>query len=165
MPGRCGPAAVRTGAGTRPARRGGGYAPTVTTCSPSAALDRLRQAAADGVLDGIYERHGVRLLGAFGSAVGRDRHERAADLDVAVSFCGEPAVVGLLDELVQLTGCDVIDLVVIDGVPPLLRAEALTGVPLFETERGGFATAQMAALAERRDTAWLRQLDLDALAA
>lgn len=137
----------------------------MTTCSPSAALDRLRQAAADGVLDGICERHGVRLLGAFGSAVAWDRHERASDLDVAVSLRSEPDVVGLLDELVQLTGCDLIDLVVIDGAPPLLRAEALTGVPLFEAERGAFATAQMAALAERRDTAWLRQLDLDALAA
>lgn len=52
----------------------------------------------------------------------------------------------------------------IDGAEPLLRARAFTGVGLYEHERGAWAIEQMAALAEARDTAWLRRLDLQALA-
>ena len=51
----------------------------------------------------------------------------------------------------------------IDGASPVLRAEALVGLPLYEATRGAYAVTQMAALAERRDTAHLRRLDLDAL--
>ena len=77
---------------------------------------------------------------------------------------GPAPVLDLLDELAALTDYDGIDLVVIDGANPVLRAEALTGVPLFEHEPGGYAVAQMAALAEKWDTAWLRELALERLA-
>lgn len=68
------------------------------------ALDALIAAAAEGDLDRVAERHGVRLLGVFGSTF-----------------------------------------------------------RLYERDAGAWATGQMAALAERRDTEHLRRLDLDAL--
>jgi hypothetical protein len=37
------------------------------------------------------------------------------------------------------------------------------GIGLYERDAGDWAIGQMAALAERRDTAHLRRLDLDAL--
>ena len=40
----------------------------------------------------------------------------------------------------------------------------LSGRGLYENERGAYAVAQMAALAEWRDTAWLRRLDLQRMA-
>lgn len=134
---------------------------------PVAALGRLRAAADDGSLDVLCQRLDVRLLGAFGSAARayRGLANRAAprDLDIAVSFAGPPRLLELVDALVALTGYDAVDVAVIDGANPVLRAEAMVGVPLYERRRGDYATTQMAALAERRDTAFLRRLDLQAL--
>jgi predicted nucleotidyltransferase len=130
--------------------------------SPREALRRLRATAESGELDDVCDRLGVRVLSAFGSATTADG-TAAGDLDLGVSFVGAPDVLALLAALARLTGFDGIDLVLLDGADPLVRAEALVGVPLYERERGDFATAQMAALAERRDTEWLRRLDLDAL--
>ena len=131
------------------------------------ALDALIAAAASGDLDRIAERRGVLLLGVFGSTF-RRWHDPAApapgDLDVAVSFAGPGDLVGLLDDLVRLTGYDAIDLMVLDGADPVARAEGFVGLGLYERDAGAWATGQMAALAERRDTAHLRRLDLDALA-
>jgi hypothetical protein len=76
---------------------------------------------------------------------------------------GPNRLLELLDGLTALTDCDVIDVAVIDGANPVLRAEALVGLPLYEATPGDYAVTQMAALAERRDTAHLRRLDLDAL--
>lgn len=130
--------------------------------SAAQALARLVRAAQDGTLDELCVRHGVRLLGAFGSAA---RGEPAQDLDLAVSFVASPPpVLALLDELTALTGFDRIDLLVLDDADPVARAEGLVGLPLYEHERGAYAIAQMAALAERRDTEWLRRLELDLLA-
>lgn len=129
---------------------------------PRTALERLVAAAEDGTLDRICERHGVRVLGAFGSATSSaDAH----DLDLGVGFLHERRdVLGLLDEMVQLTDYDGIDLAVVDGADPVLRARALSGIGLYEHVAGAYATEQMAAQAEARDTAWLRRLDLDELA-
>lgn len=129
---------------------------------PLEALDRLEAAAADGRIDALGERLGLRLLGVFGSAARRD--PAAADLDVAVSFRGPRRLLHLVDALVQLTGFDRIDVAVLDGADPVLRARALVGIGLFEDRPGEWATSQMAALAEERDTAWLRELDRRALA-
>lgn len=126
-----------------------------------AALGALLAAVADGRLDELCDRLGVRVLAAFGSATS-DEHD-AADLDLGVGFIGEPRVLELLDGLVALTGFDRIDLAVLDGADPVLRSEALTGIPLYQHAAGVFATEQMAALAERRDTEWLRRLDLEAM--
>jgi predicted nucleotidyltransferase len=128
------------------------------------AAQRLRDAAASGQLDEIAERLGVRLLGIFGSAARPAPGTEPRDLDVAVSFRGGPRELELIDALTQLTDFDRIDLAVLDGAAPLLRAEGLVGVALYEDEAGAWANEQMAALAERRDTQWLRDLDRQALA-
>lgn len=127
-----------------------------------AARQRLVHAAETGGLDETCSGLGVRLLGVFGSAVRDDASPR--DLDVSVSFRDEPRVLELVDAVTRLTGYDRVDVAVIDRADPVLRAEALVGVPLYEDEPGAWATAQMAALAERRDTAWMRALELERLA-
>jgi hypothetical protein len=117
-------------------------------------------------LDAICERRGVRVLGAFGSAPRRLRHPgdpAPTDLDLSVSFAGPPRVLELIDDLVQLTGYDGLDLLVLDDAEPLVKAEGYVGIGLYERDAGDWAIGQMAALAERRDTAHLRRLDLDAL--
>jgi len=126
-----------------------------------AALERLRGAAADGRLDEICERRGVRLLGVFGSAL---RSRAPDDLDIGASFEADADVLGLIDDLTTLTGFEGFDVAVIDGADAVLRARALSGLGLFESEAGMFATEQMAALAEEWDTRWLRRLSLGAMA-
>lgn len=128
----------------------------------SRALERLRSAGNDGTLDEICRRRNVRVLGVFGSAL---TGSEPADLDLGVGFlAGESDLLGLLDDLTVLAECDELDIAVIDGADPVLRARALSGWGLYEHAPGAFAVEQMAALAEARDTAWLRRLDLDALA-
>ncbi len=127
----------------------------------TAALASLRSAADDGTLDEICERHDVGVLSVFGSAL---TSAEPGDLDVGVGFRGAGGdVLGLLDDLTQLTGFDRLDIAVIDRSEPVLRARALSGLGLYESTAGLFATEQMAALAEERDTAWLRRLDLETL--
>jgi predicted nucleotidyltransferase len=53
--------------------------------NPRIALHRLRDAAESWELDELRERHSVRVLTAFGSAV-RDDSAQSRDLDLAVSF-------------------------------------------------------------------------------
>ncbi|MCX7620863.1 MAG: hypothetical protein N2037_08490 [Acidimicrobiales bacterium] len=104
------------------------------------------------------------MLGVFGSAIANDGDPN--DLDVALGFLGEPHLLELLDGPVELSGYDRIDLAVLDGADPVLRSEALCGIPLYQLyqyQPSVFATEQMAALAERRDTEWLRRLDLEAM--
>jgi predicted nucleotidyltransferase len=78
--------------------------------TPAEGLARLRAAARSGVLDELCARHRVLVLTVFGSAARGDR--RARDLDVAVIT--EPGLafdaVGLVTELVELTGVDAVDL-------------------------------------------------------
>ena len=130
--------------------------------TPIAALRRLRDAGSDGRLDTLCECHGLRVLGAFGSALNTsDPH----DLDIAALFVSNDFdLIGLYDDLTQLSGCDVLDIAVLNGAPPTLRARALCGLGLYEREAGDYAIAQMAALAEYRDTAPLRRLELERLA-
>ncbi len=127
-----------------------------------AAVARLHESAEGGRLDELADRLGVRVLGVFGSA-SRPGPERPRDVDVAVGFRGPPRELDLLDALTELAGTDRIDLLVLDTADPLARAEGLAGVGLFEAVAGGWATEQMAAIAERFDTAHLRALDRGAL--
>jgi predicted nucleotidyltransferase len=133
----------------------------VTTATEAAHL--LTAAALDGSLDELCARRRVRLLALFGSAA-RGRPTAASDLDIAVEWIADGDVVELLDALSTVTRFDRIDLAVLNGAGPTLRARALTGLGLYENEPGAFAVAQMAALAEWRDTAWLRRLDLQRMA-
>ncbi len=127
------------------------------------AAHRLAAAAADGRLDELCQRLQVRLLGLFGSAA-RGTSTEASDLDVAVEWLADGDVLALLDALTALARFDRIDIAVLNGAGPTLRARGLTGVGLYENEPGAYAVAQMAALAEWRDTAWLRRLDLQRMA-
>ncbi|HMQ24509.1 MAG TPA: DUF86 domain-containing protein [Acidimicrobiales bacterium] len=127
------------------------------------AAERLVAAADSGELDDVCQTRGVRLLGLFGSTVRPAGGPPPNDVDVAASWDGLPDELGLLDDLVVVTGFDAIDLAVIDRADPLLRANALVGKPLFESESGLYAVTQMAALAEERDTRWLRALGVEAL--
>ncbi|MFP4512785.1 MAG: nucleotidyltransferase family protein [Acidimicrobiales bacterium] len=131
------------------------------TVTAKDALGRLERAAADGRLDELCRRFDVGVLGAFGSAL--DPDAEPGDLDLAVSFDGQPRMLELIDALVDLTGFDGVDILDLDGASPVARARGVVGRGLFESEPGRWAITQMAALAEERDTAHLRALDLTAL--
>lgn len=125
------------------------------------ALGRLRSAVDHGRLDADLERCGVGILGAFGSAV-RDGPE-PRDLDIAAGPAeGETIdLLELIAVLVRAIDYENIDLGIVDGTHPVFDSEALSGLPLYERGEGDFARAQMRALAQRRDAAPFRQLDLD----
>ncbi len=134
------------------------------------ALATLTAAAHDGRLDAVCERFSVRVMSAFGSAV-HNSIRIPQDLDIGVSFRRDLADnaklttrLGLWAALVDLTGYEAIDLVVLDIDNPVLRAEALTGVALYESVSGEFAEAQIAAIGEQRDTAHLRRRNLELMA-
>lgn len=134
----------------------------VTT--PAEGLARLRNAAASGELDALCARRSVRVLTVFGSAARGERHAR--DLDVGVF--SEPSrpfdVVALINDLVELTGVENIDLVHLNPAGPVLRERALVGaVPLYESGPARFADAQTAAIGERIETDAMRRLDLGLL--
>jgi hypothetical protein len=74
-------------------------------------------------------------------------------------------VLGLLEDLVALTGTERIDLADLGRAGPVLRGRALVGaVALYEAEAGDCARAQMAAMLQRTDTDWLRRQDLELMA-
>ena len=127
------------------------------------AAQRLAAAVADGRIDELCLRRRIRLLALFGSAA-TATSTADSDLDVAVEWLTDGDVVELVDALTVITNFDRVDVAVLNGAGPTLRARALTGRGLYENERGAFAVAQMAALAEWRDTAWLRRLDLERMA-
>lgn len=138
---------------------------------PREALAKLVAATVDGSIDALCERFKVRLLCAFGSAT-REGETSPKDLDIGVSFRRQtngPAAsleVGsaLWDALADLTGCELIDLVVLDVDNPVLRSEALVGIPLYERVDGEFAEAQIAAVGEVRDLAPFRRRSLELMA-
>jgi predicted nucleotidyltransferase len=133
----------------------------VTTATEAA--QRLVSAVADGTIDELCQRRRVRFLALFGSAAA-ETATADSDLDVAVEWLTDGDVVELVDCMTLITNFDRVDVAVLNGAGPTLRARALTGRGLYENERGAFAVAQMAALAEWRDTAWLRRLDLERMA-
>ncbi len=126
------------------------------------ALARLQRALEAGALDADFRDLGVAFMGAFGSAA--RTHGDPSDLDVGVGFSGPVRLLELVDLLVATTGYDAIDVAVVSGDQPVLDAEALVGVPLYESRPGVYAEAQMAALGHRRDTARFRALDLERMA-
>lgn len=115
-------------------------------------------------IESLCGRFGIELMTIFGSAVD-PMTEYPGDLDVAVQgVSSEVDALGVIDALIELTGCDAVDLTVLNRASPVVRAKALCGIGLYERTSGALARAQMAALGEWRDTAWLRRLDLDRLA-
>jgi predicted nucleotidyltransferase len=139
----------------------GTYDGEVTTATD--ALRRLDEAVAAGVVDDLCVRRRVRLLAVFGGAA-RGTAVPASDLDLAVEWFDGGDLLELVDALTAITRFDRVDVAVLNGAGPTLRARALTGRGLYENERGAYAVAQMAALGEWRDTAKLRRLDLRRMA-
>ncbi len=133
-------------------------------------MARLVAASESGHLDDLCRRHRIRIVTVFGST-GRGEPD-PADLDVAVALepgAREPGarldVLRLLSELYAITGREV-DLAVVDGASPLLRDRALMhAVPVWESVPGAWINTAVAAHLEAIDTAWLRRLDLQRLAA
>ncbi len=128
-------------------------------------MARLLAAAERGELDDLLVRHGVRVLTVFGSTSRSEPDPH--DLDVGVLFEPESGAdaLGLASALVQVTGAD-IDLGAVDGATPVFRERALTqATPVWESTRGAWMEASVAATLERMDTAWLRRADLERRAA
>ncbi len=136
--------------------------------APRIALDRLRDLAASGELDAFCADHGVDLLVVFGSAMDREPVRPPRDLDIAVLFAGRAGgnLIQLITDLIGLLNLREVDVMDLSQAGVVARAKAI-GVcePLYEREPGLFAREQMAALPQLLDTAWIRQLSLDLLAA
>ncbi|MGH4026558.1 MAG: nucleotidyltransferase family protein [Pseudonocardiaceae bacterium] len=133
--------------------------------TPAEGLARLHTAAESGELDTLCNRHRIRILTVFGSA-GRGE-SNARDLDVAVMT--EPGAtfdsVQAINDLIDLTHSDDIDLAHLNRAGPVLRERALVGsVALFESTPGALAAAATAAIALRIETDPMRRLDLELLA-
>jgi len=133
--------------------------------TPAEGLVRLRAAAGSGELDALCARHGIRILTVFGSAA--SNVPTARDLDIAVMIERGRALdaVALINDLVDLTGVDEVDLAHLNRGGPLIRERALVGcVALFESVEGAYASAQTAAIGQRIETDAMRRLDLELLA-
>ena len=130
------------------------------------ALSRLRIALDAGALDSAIESLNVDLLSAFGSVTRAPDPAIAepADLDIGVRFDGAARVLDLIGLLIDVTGYDNIDVAVVTGDHPVLDADALCGIPLYERTYGDFAEAQMAAIGHKWDTAKFRELDRQLMA-
>ena len=135
--------------------------------TPRQALDRLLELVASGDLDRFCAERDLRLLVAFGSVTDADRADEAGDLDLAVAFEPEadadlPRLIVDVSELLGLMAVDVVDL---DRANVVLRHRALVAtVPLFESRPGSYVIERDRAMVEYMDTAWLRRLDLEAMA-
>ncbi|MBA3622295.1 MAG: nucleotidyltransferase domain-containing protein [Euzebyales bacterium] len=131
--------------------------------NPLVGLSRLEAAAEDGRLAALAEKHDLTLIVVFGSVVaGADDPN---DLDVAVEPADDVNIVDLYADLIDLTGCEAVDVMDLRRAGVVAREAALgRGVPLFETTAGHFAEQQMIAVAERMETRWLRDVELEMLA-
>ena len=132
--------------------------------TPADGLTRLQAAAESGALDELCARHRVRILTVFGSAARGEPDAR--DLDIGVMFepDANPDYIAIIGDLMELTDANV-DFVHLNHGGPVIRERALVGsVPLYESEPYALARAQVAAVLERIDTRWMRQLDLELMA-
>ncbi|QJY46533.1 nucleotidyltransferase domain-containing protein [Pseudonocardia broussonetiae] len=108
--------------------------------TPAEALQRLRDAAASGVLDAFCLRHHVRVLTVFGSAGRGEENARDLDVGVLVERDADVDLISAITDLVELAGTDDIDLAHLDRGGLLLRERALVGsVALYESAPGALA--------------------------
>lgn len=143
--------------------------------SPSDAATVLQRAARAWELDRLCDGLGIDLLGIFGSAAaalraraGRERSRSGLrpaphDLDVVVAFSGAPDLLGLIDRLTELTGCEHIDVLDLGRADPLARAAGQSGIGRYERHPSAWGEAHLAAMQRAWDTAPLRALDREAL--
>lgn len=125
------------------------------------ARELLLSAESDGRLDALCQRHAVRLLTLFGSAVERDD---PGDLDFGYLPSDETMPLALLTDLVDLIEDDRIDLVNLRTAGPSARVAAMLGRGLYEDEPGLWARSRDLALRRFLDTEWIRRLEREALA-
>lgn len=132
---------------------------------PRKGLARLRAAAADGRLAELSKRYGVILVTVFGSVLDDERQPRDLDLAVYFDHTVKPDVLGVINELMTLTGIDEIDLLHLNRARVVARNNALTyGEPLYTGQCGIFGRLQMAAATELAETAWMREAQLELFA-
>lgn len=140
----------------------------MTHRTPYDAFRSLRSSATDGELAALCERHGVELLVVHGSVLDVEPLRPAQDLDLAFRYVrgADGGQVALINDILQLTRIDEIDLMDLGRAGPVARARALApdSVVLYEADRGIFAEAQVAAMTETMETRWMRRRDLELLA-
>ncbi|HSK22155.1 MAG TPA: hypothetical protein VK906_03220 [Egicoccus sp.] len=136
--------------------------------TPSEGLQRLRDAAASGVLDDVCARLGISILVVFGSAATAEPGRPPRDLDVAIRLHDGAGtdLVDVTNALIDLTGTSEVDVLDLARAGVVARARALGpgSEPLHEDEPGAVALAQMAALTYAMETAPMRRRDLELLA-
>lgn len=133
--------------------------------TPLDALAVLQGAAASGALGRWADGRGVTLVTVFGSAVDPGRVGEPHDLDVAVLRAAQTSLLDVVNDLLAMLRYDGLDVLDLLRAGPVAREQALVyGELLYERPVGLAARLQMAATTQRMDTAWLRRLQLDALA-
>ena len=126
------------------------------------ALARLVVAADDGRLAAVCQRLDVVLMTVFGSAV--REAATARDLDVAALFGtrATTAPLDLVNALVELSGTEDVDLLVLDDADPVVRFKATAGaLPLYQDAPMRWGTTQMAYAGMVYDTEHLRRAELE----
>ncbi|MGJ7907607.1 hypothetical protein ACOQFL_14150 [Actinopolyspora sp. H202] len=138
------------------------------TTTPREALGWLHSAVESGEVERLCGRYDLDLLVVHGSAVERESSRAPADLDIACRHRPGTAldVVGLINDLMGLTGFDGIDLLDLNtaGVVATARALGPRSLLLYEAEPSLFTLAQIAALTMEMETRHLRLLDLKLMA-
>jgi predicted nucleotidyltransferase len=133
--------------------------------SPADGLARLRAAAETGELDTFCKRHHVRILTVFGSTARGEPTARDLDIGIMAEPGADFDIIDAVNDLMDLTRLNDVDVAHLNRGGPEIRESALVGsIPLYESEPGVPAEAQIAAIGERMDTDWMRRMDLELLA-
>ncbi|MHA6798447.1 nucleotidyltransferase domain-containing protein [Bounagaea algeriensis] len=138
------------------------------TTTPREALVRLRAAVGTGEVEQLCSEHELDLLVVHGSAVEQEPLRPPADLDIACRhrLGAELNAIGLINDLMELTCFDAIDLLDLNtaGVVATARALSPQSLLLYEAEPSLFTLAQIAALTTDMETRRFRLLDLKLMA-
>lgn len=130
--------------------------------TPAEGLARLRDAAESGELDSFCARHHIRILTVFGSAARDEPTAHDLDIGIMAEHGADFNLLGVINDLIGLTHVDDVDVAHLNRGGPLIRERALVGcIPLYESEPGAYAVAQMSAIAERMETDRFRRLNLE----
>jgi predicted nucleotidyltransferase len=133
--------------------------------TPAEGLARLRAAAESGELDALCRRHHIRVLTVFGSAARGEPTARDLDIGVMTEPGAPFDIIDAINDLIDLTHVNDVDLAHLNRGGPLIRERALVGsVGLHESEPYALARAANVASLERMDTDWMRRLSLELMA-
>lgn len=133
--------------------------------SPHDGLARLQAAAESGELDEFCRRHCVRVLTVFGSAARGEPTARDLDIGLLIEAGRSFDLLAAINDLVDLTGTDKVDVVHLNRGGPVIKERALVGsIGLYESDPAALANAAIAAIGERIETDPMRRLNLEMLA-